>query len=63
MIKLYYFDFYGKAEPIRMLLSKAGVKFEDIRITDELFAELKKEGVLDYEQVPMVELDDGTRLC
>ena len=63
MVKVYYFDIFGKAEPIRMLLSKAGVPFEDVRLTDEMLAGLKAEGVLDFGQVPMVELDDGTKLC
>ena len=29
-IKVYYFDYYGKGEAIRMALWKAGVDFEDI---------------------------------
>ena len=48
MVKVYYFDVYGKAEPIRMLLSKAGVAFEDVRMTEEQLAGLKAEGILDY---------------
>ena len=47
MVKVYYFDIYGKAEPIRMLLSKAGIAFEDVRLTDEQLAALKAEGNLD----------------
>jgi len=61
-MKVYYFDIYGKAEAIRMLLSKAGVAFEDVRVSGESWAELKGSGTLEYGQVPMVELDDGTKL-
>ena len=43
-MKLYYFDLYGIAEPIRMALTKAGVPFEDIRLNGESFKELKEAG-------------------
>ena len=59
-MKLYYFNLYGRAEAIRMLLWKAGVQYEDVRLTHEQFAELKP--TLEYGQLPMLELDDGTRL-
>ena len=61
-MKLYYFDLYGRAEAIRMLLHKANVQFEDIRMTKDQIEGLKAEGKLEYGQVPMLELDDGTRL-
>ena len=32
-MKVYYFDIYAKGEPIRMSLWKAGVEFEDCRLT------------------------------
>ena len=62
MVKVYYFGIYGKGEPIRMLLTKAGVPFEDVRLTMDSFKELKETGVLAHGQVPMVELDNGTKL-
>lgn len=40
-LKLYYFDIYGRAEPIRMLLAHAKVPFEDVRLSGPQFAELK----------------------
>ena len=41
MGKLFYFDVYGAAEPIRMLLHKAGVQYEDNRLTRDQIGELK----------------------
>lgn len=34
MPKLIYFDIYGKAEPIRMMLNHAKIQFEDLRLAD-----------------------------
>jgi hypothetical protein len=39
-IKLYYFDFYGRAEMIRMLLDYEEVAYEDIVITKEQQSEM-----------------------
>ena len=61
-MKVYYFDLYGRAEAIRMMLSKAGVEFEDVRMTGEEFNDLKASGKFEYSQVPMLELEDGTCL-
>merc|ERR1712166_87812 len=64
MPKLYYFDLYGRAETARMALTLAGVAFEDCRVTHEQFAGMKAdEKMLEFGQMPMFELDDGTRLC
>lgn len=63
-MKVYYFNAYGRAEAIRMLLSKAGVAFEDDRREfGEDWKNLKDSGKLEYGQGPAVELDDGTMLC
>ena len=57
--KVYYFDLYGRAEPIRMMLSQAKVEFEDVRLTKEQFAEMKESGNLEFGQLPAFETEDG----
>jgi hypothetical protein len=42
-MKLYYFDNYGFAEPIRMALNWARVPFEDIRLAEDEFRRLRDE--------------------
>jgi glutathione S-transferase len=59
-MKLYYFDLYAKAEPIRMMLAKAGVAFEDVRVSGQTWADLKPQ--MEFGQVPCLELDDGTKM-
>jgi glutathione S-transferase len=58
-MKLYYFDVYGRAEPIRVLLWHAKQEFEDVRMTQEQFATLCTENKvqLEFGQVPVLELD------
>lgn len=46
--KLIYFDFEGRAEPIRWLLSYAGVNFEDKRIDRDEWKELKPSECDDF---------------
>ena len=62
MPKLYYFNIYGKAEPIRMLLSYAKVPFEDCRLEKEEFAKMKKEGHFPGGQVPIYIDEQGNTL-
>ena len=39
--KLTYFDIRGLAETARQILTYAGVKFEDVRLNDQQWAEMK----------------------
>ncbi|XP_068137473.1 glutathione S-transferase 3-like [Hyperolius riggenbachi] len=56
--KLYYFNGRGKMESIRWLMAAAGIEFEEVFLeTREQYEALLKEGVLLYQQVPMVEMD------
>ena len=48
-LKLYYFDMYGRGEPVRMALWKAGVEFEDVRVTGDSWKRLKNSGKLDFD--------------
>ena len=50
---LTYFKLHAKADPIRMLLAKAGVDYVDRQLTFEEFAPLKASGALPAGQVPL----------
>ncbi|KAM6180860.1 glutathione S-transferase A1-like [Erethizon dorsatum] len=55
---LHYFNARGKMESIRWLLAAAGVEFEEKFITcPEDFEKWKDDGLLMFQQVPMVEVD------
>jgi hypothetical protein len=57
---LYYFNYYAKAEPIRMLLHHAKVPYHDIRITKEQLYNMKSSGKLPAGQVPIWQTESGT---
>lgn len=57
MMKLYYFDLYVRAEPIRMLLKHAKLPFEDIRLSHDDFRKIRAEGKLEFKSVPMLEME------
>ena len=63
MPKLYYFDLYGRAEVSRQALTLSGTAFEDIRVSGDSWKELKESGKCEFGSVPVLELDDGTRLA
>ena len=61
MPKLYYFDIYGVAEPIRMLLALKKVEYEDVRLSFEEQAKLKAEGFFPSGQVPVWVGEEGNK--
>ncbi|BFZ04971.1 hypothetical protein BsWGS_08010 [Bradybaena similaris] len=54
-IKLFYFDLNGRAEIIRLILAKAGVDFEDIRISRDDWP--KQKGNSPFGQLPYAEIN------
>ena len=61
-MKLYYFNLYARAEPIRMLLFKAGVQYEDVRVGFPEWDEFKAHHNPPNGQLPMLVLEDGTKM-
>jgi glutathione S-transferase len=59
-MKLSYFEWYGEGEAVRMMLTQAGIEFEDHRVLKEEWATLKDE--THFGDLPILELDDGTKL-
>ena len=57
MYKLHYFNFYGRAEPIRMLLTHANIAFEDIRVPFPDWPGVK--GNYEFGQLPVLEITDA----
>ena len=54
--KLTYFDFDGgRAEPIRIAMHSAGIKFDDIRLSFPEFGEKRQS--LPFNAVPVLEID------
>jgi glutathione S-transferase len=57
-LTLTYFDLYGKAEAIRMLLTHSKTEFTDNRVTGESWAAYKASGKCANGQIPVLEVGD-----
>ena len=53
--KLHYFNVKGAAEPIRLIFAQAGVKYEDVRLSQEEWAEFKPK--TPYSVMPVLDVD------
>lgn len=58
MYRIWYFDFYGRAEPIRMLLTHAGIKWEDIPVSFNIWPQFKS--AVPGNSMPQLEGADGS---
>jgi glutathione S-transferase len=60
-IRLHYFGINGRAASIRAILHSQNVQFDDVKYTFESWANVKKSGDFEFEQMPMLEID-GNKL-
>ena len=62
-LKLVYFDLYGRAEGIRLMLHSAKVEFEDFRVTRADWPQYKKDHAdeLEWDQIPVL-YHDGKQI-
>ncbi len=61
-MRLIYFPFAGRGEAIRDALRIGGVEFEDVRVTGPEFHAMRAAGELPFDTLPVLILDDGTRI-
>ena len=62
MFTVHYFDIYGRAEAIRMLLAYTKTEFEDKRIQFQEWPQYKAEQNLEFAQLPVLDIkqEDGS---
>ena len=60
--QLIYFDIPGLAEASRQTLRAGNIEFEDVRLSREDFQQKKEAGEFPFGQLPVLVLDDGTKV-
>lgn len=53
--KVFYFDSWGRGELIRLIFAKAGVDYEDVRVTSDQWKDLKPK--LKFNFLPILEMN------
>lgn len=57
VINYHYFDFFGRAEPGRIMMTMGGIKFNDVRISLSAWGRLKPTHPYNGGSMPLLELD------
>ncbi|TNV75624.1 hypothetical protein FGO68_gene4833 [Halteria grandinella] len=64
MYKIYYLDFFGRSECMRLLFDHFSLPYTDVVLTQPDLQALKLEqGKLEFGQVPVIETPEGAFLC
>ena len=61
--KLTYFDAKARAEVPRLLFAKAGVQYEDVRVNEEQFKELKDSKYSIFSCMKISQFDEQLNGC
>ncbi len=61
--KLYYFGANGRGTIPRAILSAAKAKWTNEKVKQEDWPKLKKSGLCEFEQMPILEIDGNKKLC
>lgn len=60
VLRLHYFKAYGRAEPIRVLLAHAGVKYENVyheKFSEEYKKAKEDSSLLEFGQLPVLQIN------
>lgn len=60
MHRLVYFAVPGRAEACRIALAFSGLQWEDLEVNGEKFQQMKENGELPWNMLPVLQTDNGT---